>query len=92
MDRVFASKTKATIKEKLLSMVSDQSFDEDRFVTEQKIYLQVFKRFNLLRVRMKISFMALQRQMTIKELFLETILDSYHKLNSLGLVRNPFPK
>lgn len=36
--------------------------------------------------------MALQRQMTIKELFLETILDSYHKLNSLGLIRNPYPK
>ena len=34
IDEIFKRKTKSTLKQKLISMVSDQSFDEDRFVTE----------------------------------------------------------
>ena len=43
----------------------------------EKAYISVFHRFNLLRIRMKISYMALMRQMTVKELFLSTILNTF---------------
>lgn len=59
---------------------------------ENALYLRVFQRFNLLRVRMKISYMALCKQKTIKEFWLEGILSSYNKLNGEGYIRNPWPK
>lgn len=41
---------------------------------------------------MKISYMALCKQKTIKEFWLEGILSSYNKLNGEGYIRNPWPK
>ena len=48
----------------------------------EKAYISVFHRFNLLRIRMKISYMALMRQMTVKELFLSTILNTFIQLST----------
>ena len=52
----------------------------------EEAFLQIFKRFNLMRIRMKISFMALQKLQTIKEFFMEAILEQYKKLISQGLI------
>ena len=47
---------------------------------ERKLYLRVIRFFNMMRIRMKISLMALQKQITIKEIFLEAILTVYNKM------------
>lgn len=52
---------------------------------EKVLYLSVLKRFVLLRVRMKISYMAILRSLTIKELFLEAILQSYKQFLAMNL-------
>ena len=39
---------------------------------------------------MKISYMALCKGMTVKELFLDSILETYTKLNKLGLIKKPY--
>jgi len=40
---------------------------------------------------MKISLMAFLKSMTVQELFLKTIYDTYHQRNNLGLIKNPWP-
>lgn len=67
-------------------------FDQEKFEMETALYLKVFQRFNMLRIRMKISYMALCKQLTVKEFLLEGILSSYNKLNIGGYIRNPWPK
>lgn len=62
------------------------------YVHEKELYLRVIKWFNLMRARMKISFMALLKQMTIKELFLDSILHVYNKMVNLRLIKNLYPK
>mmetsp|Transcript_4002 Transcript_4002/g.6017 ORF Transcript_4002/g.6017 Transcript_4002/m.6017 type:complete len:107 (-) Transcript_4002:200-520(-) len=39
--------------------------DMERFLAEQSLYLSAFRMFNLMRIRMKISFMALVKRKTI---------------------------
>lgn len=63
---------------------------EDAYNKETKMYLSVFKRFRLMRVRMKISYAALCRGITVKELWLEAILDAYNKRLAKGLIKKPF--
>jgi hypothetical protein len=46
----------------------------------------------LLKVRMKISFSAFAKDMTINELFLKAIEDAYYQRKKNGLLRNPWPK
>jgi hypothetical protein len=48
------------------------------------------KRFNLLRVRQKLSFTALYRRQTIKEMFFIEILKLQSKMEELGMVTNAF--
>lgn len=50
------------------------------------------KKFNMLKIRMKLSFIAFVRNQTITEMFLHTILNSYNILNRKGLIKNPWPK
>lgn len=63
---------------------------EEAYKKETKMYLAVFKRFRLMRVRMKISYHALCKSLTVKELWLEAILDAYNKRLSKGLIKKPF--
>ena len=35
--------------------------------------------------------MAFLKSMTVQELFLKTIYDTYHQRNNLGLIKNPWP-
>ena len=44
-----------------------------------------------MRIRMKISYMALIKQVTIKEFILEAILNSYNRLNNAGFIQDPYP-
>ena len=52
----------------------------------------VIKKYKLLRIRMKIGFMAYTKNQTINELFLRTILDSYKLLSHRGILLNPYPR
>lgn len=49
------------------------------------IYLDVFKKYALLKMRMKIGFHALVQEMTVKELFCKSIQNTYWKLVKHGL-------
>ena len=49
------------------------------------------KKFKLLRIRMKISFSAFEKNMTINELFYRTILSSYNNLMKEGKIKDPWP-
>ena len=60
------------------------------YLRENKLYLSTLKKFKLMKVRMKISYSALVKGMTVKELILDSILETYVKLNKLGLIKNPF--
>ena len=50
------------------------------------------KKFSMLKIRMKISFAAFVRNQTITEMFLNTLLGSYHHFLRRGLIKNPWPK
>jgi hypothetical protein len=49
-------------------------------VTE-KLQQHTFRKFSLLRVRMKISYMAFKQEMTVQELMLKAILTTYYQLS-----------
>ena len=48
---------------------------------EHKLFRKVYLKYLIMRIRAKISFMALQRRMTIVELIIHTIMKSYKELN-----------
>ena len=56
----------------------------------------MLRRYTILKVRMKISFMALQQSKTVKELFFETIMNTYlqfsnqNRIKKFNLVDNDF--
>jgi hypothetical protein len=51
----------------------------------------LIKKYVLLRIRMKISYMAFQWKMTISEFLMNRILSSYQSLLATGKIRNPYP-
>ena len=53
---------------------------------------KTWKKFMLLKVRMKISYSAFAKDLTISELFLKAIEDAYYKRKNEKLLRNPWPK
>ena len=58
----------------------------------QEILDPIIKRFKMLKIRMKISFMAFRKNMTVFELFYQAILASYQQLKCKNLLTNPWPK
>ena len=48
----------------------------------QKLYRKVLMKYKIMRVRAKISYQALVSRMTIKELYLNSILKCYEELVS----------
>ena len=53
---------------------------------EKEIYLGIFRKFNILRVRMKLSYMATCQLKTVKEFLLEGIVNSFIHLRGQGLL------
>jgi hypothetical protein len=53
---------------------------------------KVGKKYQLLKYRMKIGYMAFAKLMTVNELFLRTIINSYEVLNRAGLIKDPWPR
>ena len=49
-------------------------------------------KFKILKIRMKISFSAFARSMTIHELFIKVIYESYYQRKKLGLILMPWPR
>ena len=81
IEPVWGAKTYGEAKQKQL---------EEAYSQETRMYLAVFKRFKLMRVRMKISYMALCKTMTAKELWLEAVLDAYKTRLNKGLIKKAF--
>jgi len=52
----------------------------------------VYRSYFIMKVRMKISFEALKTNRTIQELFLFSILKTYHERKSKHMIKNPYPK
>lgn len=51
------------------------------------LYRQAFKKFKLLRIRMKISYEAFTKENTVLELFLRAIINTYNHLKHEGKIR-----
>ena len=54
----------------IVSLKTVDGFRNTALHLRDEAYLQIFKRFNLMRSRMKISFMALQKLLPVKEFFM----------------------
>ena len=54
---------------------------------QHKIYSKIALKYTLMRVRAKISFMALEKRKTVCELFVTTILAAYNHLMSIGRIK-----
>ena len=57
---------------------------------EQDVYLKIFKYFSLMRIRMKISYMALIKKCTVRELFLQSICKTFKYLQKTGAINYKF--
>lgn len=55
-----------------------------RLKNEQTVFRKVYLKYLIIRVRIKISFIALQKRMTILELFVSTIMKTYLHLMRSG--------
>lgn len=58
--------------------------DDCSYYYENEMYLSVIKRFNIMKVRMKISYQALLKSQTVKELIFESILHSFKYFKKIG--------
>ena len=52
--------------------------------------MKIIRRYTIMLVRMKISYLAFARQMTVHELWLITILETYKERCNSGLVEMPY--
>ena len=53
---------------------------------EHRVFSKVRLKYKLMRIRSKIAFMALKSRMTILELFVRAILNSFEQLMAIGAV------
>lgn len=72
--------------------IDDIISNDASYPHERDLYLKVIRWFNLMRVRMKISYMALMKSFTIKELFLDSVLTVYNRMVQGGIIKNYYPK
>ena len=49
-------------------------------VNQHKLYRKVYLKYLIMRVRAKISFIALEKRMTVLELFINTIYSTYREI------------
>jgi len=61
-------------------------------MNKQDLVHNSVRKFKLMRVRMKINFMAFAKSMLVSELFLDSILRTYYQRSNQGLVSNPWPE
>jgi len=55
----------------------------------QLLTIETLKKYKILKVRMKISYIAFVKNMTVHELFYRTILKSYASLVQMGVIEEP---
>ena len=51
-----------------------------RLTNEHHLFRKVYKKYLIIRIRQKISFMAFEKRMTVLELFIKSILTCYISL------------
>ena len=88
VERFLFGESKSLLDKRENEVVSDDA----EYCDEQKLYLKVIRKFTILKVRMKISFMALQKVVPVSELLLESILNTYQMYCMLGKKMKQFQR
>lgn len=89
---IFEEQTKGKVNQQMLYESTDAQLSHLKRVNMQCASDTAAKKYQLLKYRMKIGFMAFTKSMTVNELFLRTIQNSYEVLKRDGLIKNPWPK
>ena len=58
-----------------------------RLTNEHRLFRKVYKKYLIIRIRQKISFMAFEKRMTVFELFIKSILTCYLSLMMSGAIK-----
>ena len=85
LNRAAIEKYKRDHKKGLISKSVEQKIEQ---TNENSLFRKIHLKFIIMRVRAKISYMAFIRRMTVLELFLVTIKDTYKKLVRLNLIKS----
>lgn len=67
------------------TLVSDSVMYNIKQTNEHVLFRKVYLKYLIMRIRAKISFMALERRMTIVELMITTIFKSYREIQHMGI-------
>ena len=59
-------------------------------MNQQIIYQKIFVKYKVIELRLKISFSAMSKGLTIQELFLKQIIKSYYALKHEGVILDEF--
>lgn len=67
------------------TIVSESALQNIKQTNKHHLFRKIYLKYVLMRIRAKISFMALERRMTVVELLIETILRSYREIQRMGI-------
>jgi hypothetical protein len=67
------------------SLVSESVLYNIKQTNEHRLFRKVYLKYLIMRIRAKISFMALERRMTVVELIIATIMKSYQEVKRMGV-------
>ena len=67
------------------SLISDSVMYNIKQTNEHTLFRKIYLKYMIMRIRAKISFMALEKRMTIVELLITEIFKSYQQIQHLGL-------
>ena len=81
-DQMEAEYAKATGRESATDQAKNEINDKNRHMLMRKVYMK----YLVMKVRAKISFMALQKRMTVVELFADTMLRCYTESVRSGFI------
>jgi len=73
-------------------LISESVAQKIKQSNEHLLFRKVYLKYLILRIRAKISFMALKKRQTVTELFVQTILRCYNEQQALGLIRLEDPE
>lgn len=57
---------------------------------EQAVYKMVYSKYTILKIRLKISFMAFQQSKTVKDLFISAIIKTYQHFINEGFIEDNY--
>ena len=66
-------------------LISDSVMYHIKQTNEHKLFRKVYLKYLVMKIRAKISFMALEKRMTVVELIIQTIFKSYQEVQRTGI-------